>query len=104
MSFLKCCIGADQRPDPESIRPVAAAHRRTAANSNHHYADATTNKKKVKLPTEVFFDPSKPDGQLSSVTDPPHSTREYADAKKRKDAKDARLSKFFFFSTFATSV
>lgn len=42
----------------------------------------------MKLPTEVFFDPTKPDGQLSSVTDPATSMRDLTDLKKRKETKD----------------
>lgn len=91
MSFLKCCVGADPRPPPEAIRPVAASHRRSggAAAAGRYPSDGLGgSKKKTKMPTEVFFDPSKPDGQLSSVTDPPNSMRDFAEAKKRKDGKE----------------
>lgn len=101
MSFLKCCVGADPRPPPEAVRPVGSSsnpnrrHNRppnhSAGASAHRHDSLTNNNKKLKLPTEVFFDPSKPDGQLSSVTDPPHSARELRDAfdpKKKKEGKD----------------
>lgn len=99
MSFLKCCVGADPRPPPEQIRPVGASsnpNRRPPTNrANNHLQPASSLRpdslpgaKKLKLPTEVFFDPTKPDGQLSSVTDPPNSARDYSEAKKKKDAKD----------------
>lgn len=51
------------------------------------------------MPTEVFFDPSKPDGHLSSVTDPPNSMREYVDAKKRKEGK-YRTGMYFYYYVF----
>lgn len=95
MSFLKCCVGADPRPPPESIRPVGAssnpnrrAGRAGAVSGGGMRQDPLGGNKKLKMPNEVFFDPSKPDGQLSSVTDPPTSAREYTDGKKRKDHKD----------------
>lgn len=88
-------MGADSRPPPESIRPVSANNRRNAQHSSTGFpSDATATKKKMKMPTEVFFDPSKPDGQLSSITDPPTSHRDASEAKKRKDGRDK--SKFFF--------
>ncbi|PXF40845.1 hypothetical protein BWQ96_09435 [Gracilariopsis chorda] len=91
MSFLRCCVGADPRPPPDNVRPVSASHRRTnpAAAASAYPSDPSVNKKKkMKLPTEVFFDPTKPDGQLSSVTDPPNSNRDCSDPKKRKEHKD----------------
>lgn len=96
MSFLKCCVGADPRPAPESIRPVGASsnpNRRAGragavSGGGAMRQDPLGGNKKLKMPNEVFFDPSKPDGQLSSVTDPPTSAREYTDGKKRKDHKD----------------
>ncbi|CAN8064529.1 unnamed protein product [Agarophyton chilense] len=89
MSFLKCCVGADPRPPPENVRPVSSSHRRSAAAAAAAYATgASGNKKKMKHPTEVFFDPTKPDGQLSSVTDPPTSNRDHSDPKKKKEHKD----------------
>lgn len=97
MSFLKCCVGADPRPSPESIRPVGGgANRRgnAAIGGSSLRPDNLGVNKKLKMPNEVFFDPSKPDGQLSSVTDPPTSAREctdHAGGKKRRDAaREAR--------------
>ena len=93
MSFFKCCVGADPRPPPEAIRPVHASNRRNAGNDIPNGAAA--GKKKTKMPTEVFFDPTKPDGQLSSITDPPNSTRENPDSKKKKETKE-RSGRFAF--------
>lgn len=88
MSFLKCCVGADARPPPEAIRPAhaASAGRRSAGRP----PPAPPNK--LKLPHEVFFDPSKPDGQLSSVTDPaaaaPEKRRASREPRPKDDDKD----------------
>lgn len=85
MSFFKCCVGADPRPMPDEIRPVSSSHRRGGHSA---FASDAASKRKMKLPTETFFDPTKPDGQLSSITDPANSTRDAADMKKRRDTKD----------------
>lgn len=74
MSFFRCCVGADSRLPADATRPVGANAGRTQAKS--------------KKPTEVFFDAPKPDGQLSSITDPPNSGRDYVDHKKKRDYKD----------------
>lgn len=97
LSFFKCCVGGDPRPSPESIRPVGGnpGRRGTAVGGSSLLPDNIALNKKLKMPTEVFFDPSKPDGQLSSVTDPPTSAREYPDptGKKRRDpTRDPRNS------------
>lgn len=107
MFFLKCCVGADPRPPPEQIRPVGASanpNRRIGGRSANHVPGGSSlrpdslGNKKLKMPNEVFFDPSKPDGQLSSVTDPPTSAREFSEAKKKKkDGKDRGGTFSFFF-------
>lgn len=111
MSFLKCCVGADPRPPPEQIRPVGGSanpNRRAAGNRAAHAVpggsslrpDSLGGNKKLKMPNEVFFDPSKPDRQLSSVTDPPNSARDFSEAKKKKDGKD-RGGRFTFSRHFS---
>lgn len=91
MSFFKCCVGADPRPPPEEVRPVSAAQSRRGGTHSAFASDGGASKRKIKLPNEVFFDPTKPDGQLSSVTDPATSMRDVVEMKKRRDTKD-RLS------------
>lgn len=66
MSIFRCCIGAEPRNN-ESL------HGPTGSNSRG----------KNRKQTEVFFD-SKPEGQLSSVTDLANST----DHKKRNESRE----------------
>lgn len=92
MSFFKCCVGADPRPAGDEGRAGSNSISRRAGVHSAFASDGVTSKRKMKLPNEVFFDPSKPDGQLSSVTDPATaSMRDVIDMKKRRDTKD-RLS------------
>lgn len=91
MSFFKCCVGAEKRPSADEERPAPSSHqRRSEARSN--LASEGASKRKFKLPTEVFFDPSKPDGQLSSITDPANSMRDVSDIKKRRETNERTSS------------
>lgn len=92
MSFFKCCVGADPRPAGDEGRAGSNSMSRRAGAHSTFASDGGASKRKMKLPNEVFFDPSKPDGQLSSITDPATaSMRDVLDMKKRRDTKD-RLS------------
>lgn len=88
MSFFKCCVGADPRPSQDDVRPVSTTLSRRGGAHSAFASDGGASKRKMKLPTEVFFDPTKPDGQLSSVTDPTTSMREVNEMKKRRDTRD----------------